>query len=240
MSGEGNTSSHSVDALLAKLEEFCRSESISEDGLRGIIEQHGCAPNNDPDIRYDFFDEACQNNEVTEGILLILLEYFPNAALQHLSATDGFRWLPLHDIFDNRNVTLGMVQLLIDASPDSLLHENYEGYTPLHHLCFNDNDVDEEVTVKILKLLLEKYPESVQYADEDGYLPLHYAAMSHSLEFCRILVDAYPESVTMTDNYGELPFHFACGGRNIAKVKYLYQLHPESINVADNYGRVIP
>lgn len=46
MSGDGNTSSQSVDALLDELKEFCQSDSLYEDGLREIIGRHGVAPNN--------------------------------------------------------------------------------------------------------------------------------------------------------------------------------------------------
>ena len=240
MSGEGNTSSQSVNALLGELYEFCRSESLSEDALLEIIERHGCAPNNnDPDIRYEFFHEACYNVRVTEGILRILLKYFPTAA--RFVYEDGgelplhYRGnMPLHTISINRNVTLGMVQLLIDAFPDSVSHENREGWIPFHTLCYHRN-VDEEAGLEILKLLLKKCPDSVQRADEYGFLPIHLAALYQSLEFCRILVDAYPGSVRrMPDNDGGLPFHLAC--LDVAKVKYLYQLYPDSINVADNNG----
>jgi ankyrin repeat protein len=247
MSGEGNTSRQSPRALSRELYEFCRSEFLSEDGLREIIEQHGVAPNNDPRVtnnNYAFFYWACQNERLTEGILRILLEYFPYAASDIDDANYDYSGYfgelplqPLHCIFDNRNVALGMVQLLIDSSPDSLLHDR-GGFTPISYLCYNAHDrVDEEVAVKILKLLIEKCPESVQHADEDGVLPIHYAAANRSLEFCRILIEEHPGSERMTNNDGVLPFHWACQPRsNIAKVKYLYQLHPESINVADNDG----
>ena len=234
MSGEGYTSRQSVDALSGELEKFCRSKSLSEDGLLEIIERHGCAPNNDGlNINCKFFHEACRNEKVTEGILRCLLDYFPYAA----SATDDYEDLPLHKISKNRNVTPGMVQLLIDAFPDSLLHDR-GGFTPISYLCYNAHDrVDEEVAVEILKLLLDRCPGSVQHADdEDGYLPIHLAASYRSPEFCRILVDAYPGSERIPNNVGDLPFHLACQSNNVATVKYLYQLYPESINVADIIG----
>ena len=238
MSGERNTSSQSVDALLDELLEFCQSDSLSEDGLREIIEQHGVAPNNNhPDICYDFFYEACRNERVTEGILQFLLKYFPYAAKATDDDAKYCGGLPLHFIFENSSVTLGMVQLLIDAFPDSVRHETNYNELPLHCLS-NGMIVDEEVAVEILKLLLERCPESVQRTTVEGNLPINFPAATRSPEFCRILVEAYPESVTMTDNEGCLPFHLACGSRNdnIATVKYLYQLYPESINVADDNG----
>ena len=105
MSGEGNTSGQSVSVLLDKLTEFFRSDSLSEDSLRAIFERLEVA-----------LHEACRNVRLTEGILRTLLEHFPYAA----SDTDTVGNTPLHNIIDNSNVTLGMVQLLIDASPESV------------------------------------------------------------------------------------------------------------------------
>ena len=219
-----------------ELTEFCQSDSLSEDGVRAIIERHGAAPNNnDPSIDYKFFHSACDNESVTEGILRCLVEYFPNA----VKAIGEEGRSPLHSICrDNKNVTLGMVQILIDAFPESLRHENNDGRAPLHCLCRN-NDLDGESGLKILELLIMRCPESVKHTTkEDGDLPIHFAAAWQSLEFCRILIEAYPgsERITCGDDEGYLPFHLACHFNNIATAKYLYNLYPESINVATNRG----
>lgn len=220
--------------LEEELSEFCRSESISEDNLRGIIERHGCsAPNNNNDItNYQFFHKACRNKKVTEGIIRYLLEYFPNA-IRHAGERGR---LPIHYICCNKNITLGMVQLLIDAFPDSVRHENNNSLMPLHCLCNNNNNLDDEVGLKILKLLLERCPESVRHAARGGMLPIRYAAARQSPEFCRILIKAYPGSERITNDNGILPFHAACGLNSVATAKYLYQLYPESIHVANNHG----
>ncbi len=232
MSGDGNGRSQSNDALLGELFEFCGSESLSEDGLRAIIERHGAAPNiNDININnYAFFHEVCINERVTEGILRYLLEYFPNAV--RAIAEEG--QLPLHITCINFNVTLGMAQLLIDAFPDSLRHENKKGHTPLHVLCHNEH-LDEGIKLRVLKLLLERCQESVR-ADTSEDLPIHIAAMSQSPEFCRVLIEAYPGSEQIIGSNGILPFHLACISNTVAAVKYLYQLYPESINVANSKG----
>ena len=83
MSERGNNNSQSNDdTLLEELSQFCGSESLSKDGLREIIEKHGCAPN-DPNINnYDFFHWACCNERLTKGILRYLLKYFP-VAVRH-------------------------------------------------------------------------------------------------------------------------------------------------------------
>jgi ankyrin repeat protein len=131
--------------MFENLIEFCRSESLSEKGLREIIGLHDF--NNDPNIKsYRFFRSACHNERVTEGVLRYLLKYFP-AAVRH---TDSDENLPLHYLCNNKNVTLGMVQLLIDAFPESLRHEDDTGWLPLHELCNNEN-LNEEVGLEILK-----------------------------------------------------------------------------------------
>jgi ankyrin repeat protein len=231
MNVAGNRSSQSIGALLENLDELCQSESISEKGLREIIGLHGYAPNNDPSIfDYLFFHEACWNEKVTERILRYLIKNFPRASRSR-SIIEDTRVTPLHCICLNKNVTLGMVQLLVYASPNSLRHENNNGYMPLHALCGNRHL--DEVGMEILKLLLEKCPESVRHADSLGDLPIHYAASRQSPEFCRILIEAYPgsERIAVTDS-DILPFHFACTNNIVATAKYLYQLYPESIYLA--------
>ena len=225
-----------------ELTAFCRSHALSKDGLRAIFEGHGVAPNdNDSNMSYDFFHEACCNEKVTDGILRNLLEYFPNA----VRFADGYiddgeekigGCTPLHSICFNKNVTLCMVQLLIDAYPESVSHENNKACMPLHYLCSNEK-LNDEVGLEILKLLLERFPESVRHAARDGVLPIHFAAAYQSPEFCRILIQAYPGSEQMVaDGSGMLPFHLACASNTVATAEYLYQLYPESINVANNYG----
>ncbi len=133
----------STKLIEEELTEFCRSKSLSEDGLRGIIEKHGAAPDNDPNIiNYEFFHEACRNEKVTEGILRCLLEYFPNAA-RHATTSRGMT--PLHYICrENSQVTLSMVQLLIDAFPESVSHESSYGCMPIHQLCHNNKTLEKE------------------------------------------------------------------------------------------------
>ena len=149
------TMSINTKLLEEELLEFCGSDSLSLDGLRGIFERHGIATNNNDITTYKFFHRACRNEGVTEGILRLLLEYFPNAARYTDEDYEGC--LPLHLILGlNKNVTLGMVQLLIDAFPDSLRHKNKDGTNALHALCVNYN-MDDELGLEILKLFLERY-----------------------------------------------------------------------------------
>ena len=88
--------------LLEELSEFCRSDSLSEDGLRGIIERHRITALNNNITNYKFFHLACYNERLTEGVLRYLLEYFPNA----VRATGEEGQLPLHNICRNKTFWL--------------------------------------------------------------------------------------------------------------------------------------
>eukprot|EP00984_Skeletonema_dohrnii_P019433 scaffold9286_cov79-Skeletonema_dohrnii-CCMP3373.AAC.1 len=105
--GSDKNSMQPAESMLSdELLRLCQSDSLSEDGLREIIERR-------------------QNNE--EGIIQCLIKYFPAAA----SATDEIGRSPLHLACGyNKNVTPGVVQLLIDATPD-FVHS--EDGTQNHH-----------------------------------------------------------------------------------------------------------
>ena len=73
----------STDEWLAEeLYEYCTSNDISEEGIHQIIERHKLSSpkNNNEVCDYDFFHWACDNENVTVGIIECLLEYFPAAA----------------------------------------------------------------------------------------------------------------------------------------------------------------
>ena len=255
----------SNDALLTELTEYCRPFSeddwfrrdhrrpaFTKDGLLAIIERHRQPlNNNDPNINYAFFHEACHNEKSTEGIMRYLIEHFPGA-VRH---ADEVGRLPLHNIcrhidgsgnFDRifqrypktKHVTPSVVKLFIDAFPDSLRVEDNNGYLPLHHFCLNKN-LDEEVALKILKLLVKSCPDSVRHTTSTrGNLPIFLAiGYQKSPEFCRILIEAYPGSERMARREdGALPFHMACQYNTVATAKYFHKFYPESINVVTTTG----
>ena len=253
----------SNDALLTGLTEFCRPFSEDEwfrrdhrrpaftkDGLRSIIERHGQSfNNNDPNINYAFFHDACRNTQSTKGIIRYLLEQFPRA-VRHADEVgrlpihnifrhiDGFGFGPvLHEYPKTKHVTPSVVKVFIDSFPDSLRVEDNNGYLPLHHFCINKN-LDEEVALKILKLLVKSCPDSVRHTTRRGNLPI-FLAVGHlkSPKFCRILIDAYPGSERMAHNGdGAIPFHMACLYNNVAAAKFFHKVYPDSINVASTNG----
>ena len=224
-----------TDALRKELEALCKSALLSVDCLRERIERHGCVVNNNIHVEnYDFFLLACRNERLTEGILRYLLEHFPDAA-SYTTCRRGST--PLHYMCFNKNVSRGMVQLLIDAYPESIDRGDIDGVTPLHMLCLNK--LEDSFAVDILGLLLERCPEAAQRAQGDGgSLPIHVACgLGKSPEFCRMLIEAHPGSERIANSKGTLPLHIACGLGAAATAEYLYKLYPESINAADTDGR---
>ena len=216
-----------AESLSKELFGLCNSNSLSEEGVREIIDRRGLVSTDCNVSDYRFFHEACKNENVTEEIIRCLLECFPEAA----SDATASGWTPLHYACSNKNVTLGIIQLLIDAAPDSVRSVGNDGVTPLHCLCDN-NKVHEDNAIQIVELLIEKYPEAARHADRDGDLPIHYASKWRSPEFCRVLIETYPGSERIMGG-GILPLHYACTVQNsLATVEYLYKLYPEAINRA--------
>ena len=219
-----------VDSLI----DFCQSDSLSEEGVREIVERRLSKPN-DAWARFALH-LACLNERVTEAIVQCLLEYFPDAASD--TGCEGLVAVPLHCACSNRSVTLNIIQLLIDAYPDAVRSLSDNGRMPLHALCMNKK-VDEATAKQILRLLIEKCPEAVRHADSHGYLPIHLGASRgrRSPDFCRVLIEAYPGSERMgTSADGALPLHLACKNNSLATVEHLYRQYPEAIHHADAWG----
>ena len=205
----GNRSEQSAAVLLQnELEKYCQSGSLSEEGLRELIEKnHGLTPNQNRLSEYYFFYQACENERVTEGIIRNLHEYFPDAIS---ATTEAGGWSLLYHACSNKNATLGFIQFIVDKAPDSVrIRDSDDGMTPLHCLCENEH-VDEATAFDILKLLIEEYPEAAWHADDHGCRPIHYACKWRSHEFCQVLVNAAPDYVSRVDEDGMTPLHYLC------------------------------
>ena len=234
MSEGDNRSEKSAAELEDKLEDYCHSDSLSEEGLRKFFAQHGLTTGDNQNRLSDrsrVFYEACNNERVTVGIIQCLLEYFPD------TISDFDRWSPLHTLCSYNNTTLSLIQLIVDEAPDSVRSVDYDGWTTLHYLCGNDQ-VDDTAAMQVLKLLIDKYPEAALHADNEGDLPIHLASgcQRFSRDFVSMLVEAYPGSVSTPNDEGVLPLHEACSTGSLATVEYLYRQYPAAINHAITSG----
>ena len=118
----------------------------------------------------------------------------------------------LHEACKNKNVTLGIVQLLYNTFPEALrLRDNY-GRLPIHRLCRNKG-LDDTTSLDILQFMLEIGPNLPRETTDRGDLPIHDAVCYKSTAFCKELIDKYPESLRIEQNsrgVGMLPIHRAC------------------------------
>ena len=227
--------------LSDELVEICKSDSLSEEGLRDIIERYGVTSNNslhdESNFNYDFFIDACGNVNVTEAMIRYLIEYFPNAprVVSVYGDADMEFWgeTPLHLACMNSSTSLQIIQLLIEAAPDCDRYEGSDGNLPIHDLCHN---YIKKAEIEMLMVLFDKYPESIRYTDAYGTLPLHNAACERSTEFCRRLVELYPESERIGSGDGSLPLHHACLKNTLPAVEYFYNLYPDAINHVTTFG----
>eukprot|EP00984_Skeletonema_dohrnii_P010500 scaffold4095_cov82-Skeletonema_dohrnii-CCMP3373.AAC.3 len=238
---DNNIIRQSAEALLSEeLRSYCKSHSLSEEGVRQIFERNESTPNKNHHVSdYRFFFKACRNRRVTEGIIRFLLEQFPAT----ISATDDDGSSPLHNACDNKNVTRNIIQLLIDAAPDSVRSVDEEGWMPLHCLCDNKH-IDDSAALEILKLLIEKHPEALRHATNNGCLPIHRACSNKNvtLNIVKLLIDAAPDTVRSVDQDGYMPLNHLCINEELDEraaleiLKLLIEKHPNSIRHADNVG----
>jgi hypothetical protein len=203
-SSDNNNSRQSADALLLELYSYCRSDSLSEDGLREIIERNGgCAPKNNPHINdYEFFFAACRNERVNKGIIQYLLEYFPKA-IRSVSKKGS---MPLHYLCGNRKVVettaMDILMLLLEKCPMAVRHGNTRGDLPVHVACVSKSP-------KFCQPLIEACPGSERVADVSGRLPLHCACMNNTVATVEYLYKLYPGATKHAATDGYHPIHYA-------------------------------
>ena len=207
---------------------YCRSESLSEEGLRELFERHGVTPNSHDVECEKVFLQLCFDGKITEGIIRCFLEYFPAAVFVNKNGL-----APLQAAcFNNERISLTIVELLFDAAPNLIRSvDHVKGGVIFHHLC-SSIKVGEASAVQILKFLIEKYPEGARRVDNEGSLPIHAACQLRSPEFCRVLVEAYPGSEQIPDPENNLPpFIIACIKNKKATVEAFYKLNPDAFNM---------
>ena len=148
-----------------QLAEYCRSDALSEEGLREKLLDKLINAGLDLDAaelcEELLLHEICDNERVTKGIIRCILDCVPGTSL----CADEAGSTPLHYVLWNKNVTLKIFQLLINAAPESIMHQDNDGSMPIHRLCSNPH-LDNAVALKILKFLIDYYPKGVRHADK--------------------------------------------------------------------------
>ena len=156
-------------------------------------------------------------------LIEVLIEGHPDA----LMVIDDNGYLPLHIALKcskgrTWNLTLELVKLLINHSPESIITaiESSSGALPLHLACqltnnparINTNDSISSSIADIVQYIIDCYPDAIQYRDNNGSFPLNYAMEmaendEQNDEVVEKLVKAYPVILSFADDDGRLPLH---------------------------------
>lgn len=161
----------------------------------------------------------CENHHLDEAlsvdILNILIEIYPES-VGHKGEMD---MIPIHIAARMKMFpSLEFFEILIDASPSSIMTKDIFGLTAIHHLCSNINCREVDQKTDILKYLLMKDPLGASRDIEHRYFPLHLSCSrlgGVDLTEVRILFDAYPEAILLKDESGKSPLEYLQAKRMI-------------------------
>lgn len=126
---------------------------------------------------------------------------------------------------------LRLMKLLIDMHPEKLLHEDKDGWLPLHHAIMAQQGFDQD----IILMLLDSCPEATRHRDRHGFLPLHLAVLSGKAEdlldrlFC-----LYPKAMTECASAPGLPPALLAAHCRRSTVSETYFLLSRSLELFNN------
>jgi len=149
--------------------------------------------------------------------------------------TVWYRRLPLHHACSSKNVSLSLIEALIEAYPEALLLEDETGKVPLIHACRRDTSLD------VVKAVLTG--KTAKQADKEGKCALHWACEYRSNKAkIQLLVETAPSILQHVDSYGRLPLHWECSvvserEEKMTVVTYLVEQYPDAVSVKDTDGR---
>jgi len=144
------------------------------------------------------------------------------------------RTTALHLVCRN-NPPIDVVEIFINAAPDSVRLADAFGWLPLHYACANG--ADEEV----LRILANAYPESKTATDRRGRTPLHFALGSphdQKTNAAAVALLSSTGAASCPDENGMLPLHYACAyGAPEEALHVLTDNNADSITQTDRNGR---
>jgi hypothetical protein len=105
---------------------------------------------------------------------------------------------PLHIILRwdyPKTFTVDVVKLFVETDASCVELVDDYGCNPLHCLCINDCELEEDDAIQILDILLDAFPGAAYMKDKEGILPLHYALCEDrpsdrmGQKFCRRFIE---------------------------------------------------
>ena len=256
-----------INGLSIKLEEACKSDSISVELLQEITKM---IP---PNLvgRSCFLHQACLNKNVTLEVIEYLLDYHPKAASIDHTYTWYKDWrmtkkaYPLHMACINETCPDSVIQFLVAANPAALteaclLNDGilYDGYSedwsrdpyvsgsPLHYYLSRDTNIN----VELVRIFVTASPDVLTAADEKSKCtPMHLLSsmknMDELFDITKYLVETNPSCLDLQDNWGRNVLHNACSDAHVtARIVELFIDHcPDLLHRSyddGNYGATYP
>ena len=144
----------------------------------------------------------------------------------------------LRKVFFNKNVSLEIVQYLLESFP-MMAGAGTNGVTPLHVILANSST---DGLYDIVQHLIGLNPSHARSSIALGMVPLHVACTNKNIDssVVRLLVNAWPEATNQRNNNGMLPIHFLCSRKEVANasacevLKVLLDMNPQAVMATDN------
>lgn len=205
--------------------------------------------NNDNDINSIHLIPKLLFNELKQltpnfDYIKLIIQKFP----EWLYVENELNSIALHIACSNiDNITVGILDLLIENNKNSTKKNNFYKNTALHIALqsssyYNNNRIN---IYNNIKKIIDTYPLACNHNNIDNQLPLHIACNNYkdnnvSYEIIKYLSYINSQSIYNIDKYGQLPIHKICNHKiinmNIIELLVVKNNNKDTIKIKDNYN----
>jgi len=216
--------------------------------MDGMDIDNGSEPSSIKNVIKDL-DELCASvNDLSLSALKAKLDLLPSTSIECTKYMNYYSEYPfLHSACINKNVTLEMIQLLLDKFSEvaefyAIYRTSTEKGLPIHFILIRSVDA---VNIDIVKVLIKAYPQALLINDNFFNLtPLQTVLYNHNidnlLEVVMFLLETEPSSIHMVDEDQRTSLHKVCScvnkKANLAVVQYIYHQLPDACQLRDAHG----
>jgi hypothetical protein len=177
------------------------------------------------------------------GFIKLIIQKFP----EWLYLENESNSIALHVACSNiDNITVGILDLLIENNKNSIKNYNVYQNTALHIALqsssyYNNNHIN---IYNNIKKIIDTYPLACNHKNIDYQLPLHIACNNYkdnnlSYEIIKYLLYINSQSIYNIDKYGQLPIHKICNHKiinmNIIELLVVNNNNKDTIKIKDNF-----
>lgn len=174
----------------------------------------------------------CQ--QVPRDVHLPAIEALLRAAPESATMPDNDHYMnPVHVVCCGARQRLSVIRMITETNPRAAATADVDGYTPLHHACKREADVE------IIQYLLSMYCAAASVVTRKHDTPLHIACTANaSAETVRSLIEANKDALTKKNDYGYTPLHCVCRAfqPRVGIVQALLEACPESVTLLTHGG----